>query len=139
MRARTALVAVLSAFAMISPPSDAASSVGTASRYGLTKGFQLLGHTDRYYSSSPDVPGRARGGIAVVDVSNPRHPVQRGVIPPVAESTQRELRADAGLGILVVLGYSPFVGGDPQAAQPVNTLKVYDNHRDCLHPKLLST
>jgi hypothetical protein len=160
MRARTAVVAVLSAFAMISPPSEAASSVGTATRYGLTKGFQLVGHTDlgkramnsplavagrcayvgdRFYSTSPNVPGRARGGIAVVDVKDPRHPVQRSVIPPVAESTQRELRADAGLGILVVLGYSPFIGGDPQASQPVNTLKVYDIHRDCLHPKLLST
>ncbi|HUR52308.1 MAG TPA: hypothetical protein VMZ11_09305 [Mycobacteriales bacterium] len=161
MRARTAVVAVLSALAMTAPPSGAAASgVGTASRYGLTKGFQLVGHTDlgrramnsplavagrcayvgdRYYSTSRAQAGRPHGGIAVVDVHDPRHPVQRGLIPPVAESTQRELRADAGLGVLVVLSYSPFAGGDPQASQPINTLKVYDIHRDCLRPKLLST
>jgi hypothetical protein len=79
MRARTASVAVLSALALLSPPAHAASSVGSASRYGLTKGFQLIGHTDlgqramnsplavagrcayvgdRFYSTSPSTPGR---------------------------------------------------------------------------------
>ena len=154
-------MAVLSALAMASPPAGAVPSpVGSASTYGLVKGFQLVGHTDlgrramnspiavagrcvyvgdRYYSESRSKAGRPHGGIAVVDVSNPRRPVQRGLIPPVAESTQRELRADAGLGILVVLSYSPFAGGDPQSSQSINNIKVYDIHRDCLRPKLLST
>jgi len=160
MRTRTAVVAALSALALVAPPSEAApSSVGTASRYGLQKGFEVVGHTDlgkramnsplavagrcayvgdRYYSSSASRPGRERGGIAVVDVRNPRKPVQRGLIPPVAQSTQRELRADADLGILVVLSYSPFIGGDPTNEQSINNLKTYDI-RDCLRPKLLST
>jgi hypothetical protein len=160
MRTRTAVVAALSALALASPPSEAApSSVGTASRYGLTKGFQVVGHTDlgrramnsplavagrcayvgdRYYSESAGQAGRERGGIAVVDISNPRRPTQRGLLPPVALSTQRELRADADLGILVVLSYSPFVNGGVGAGPSVNNIKTYDI-RDCLHPKLLST
>ena len=135
--------------------------MGAASVYGLDHNFRLVGHTDlarrgmnspiavagrcvyvgdRYYSSTADEPVRPNGGIAIVDVSNPAKPHQTGVIPPIAESTQRELRADAGLGILVVEGYSPYIGGDPTTpTASINYLKVYDIHADCLHPKLLST
>jgi hypothetical protein len=134
--------------------------VGAASVYGLDHNFRLVGHTDlaqrgmnspiavagrcvyvgdRYYSGSTTEAARKNGGIAIVDASKPSHPHQVGVIPPVAESTQRELRADAGLGILVVENYSPFIGGDPTNPDSINNLKIYDIHRDCLHPKLLST
>ena len=95
---------------------------------------------DRYYSGSATEATRPNGGIAIVDTSNPAKPKQVGTIPPVEESTQRELRADKGLGILVVEGYSPFIGGDPSTPTAVtNYLKVYDIHTDCTHPRLLST
>jgi len=158
-----ALVSCVAAIAAAVIPATAASTpsdVGAASVYGLDKNFQLVGHSslanrgmnspiavagkcvyvgDRYYSSSTSEPVRPNGGIAIVDVSNPSAPKQAGVIPPVSESTQRELRADAGLGILVVENYSPFIGGDPENPDSLNNLKIYDIHTDCLHPKLLST
>lgn len=168
MRARlrsAALISTLAAVAAGVIPATAAStpsSVGAASVYGLDKNFQVVGYDslakrgmnspiavagkcvyvgDRYYSGSADEPTRPNGGIAIIDVSNPAAPKQAGVIPPIEESTQREMRADAGLGILVVEGYSPFIGGDPTGnpGAVVNYLKVYDIHSDCLHPKLLST
>jgi len=136
------------------------SNVGAASVYGLAKNFQLVGHTDlaqrgmnspiavagkcvyvgdRYYSQSASEKVRPNGGIAIIDASNPRKPKQTGVIPPIGISTQREMRADAGLGILVVEGYSPFINGWTPAGPAINYLKIYDIHSDCLHPRLLST
>jgi hypothetical protein len=95
---------------------------------------------DRYYSQSTDEKVRPNGGIAIVDASDPTQPRQVGIIPPVGLSTQRELRADAGLGILVVESYSPFIGGSGDPTAPsINNLKVYDIHSDCTKPKLLST
>jgi len=140
--------------------ASAPSNVGTASAYGLAKNFQLVGHTDlaqrgmnspiavagkcvyvgdRYYSQSASEKVRANGGIAIIDASNPRKPKQTGVIPPIGISTQREMRADAGLGILVVEGYSPFINGWTPTGSTINDLKIYDIHSDCLHPRLLST
>ena len=143
-------------------PAGAAtpSNVGAASVYGLTKNFRLVGHTDlsqrgmnspiavagrcvyvgdRYYSTSTSVPGRAHGGIAIVDAINPAHPKQVGTIPPVALATQREMRADAGLGILVVESYAPIGQTNDPGSASINNLKIYDIHSDCLHPRLLST
>jgi hypothetical protein len=136
------------------------SNVGAASVYGLSKNFKLVGHTDlarrgmnspiavagkcvylgdRYYSGSATEAPRHNGGIAIVDASNPAKPKQTGLIPPIGLSTQREMRADAGLGILVVEGYSPYIDGWTPGSGAINYLKVYDIHSDCLHPKLLST
>jgi hypothetical protein len=136
------------------------SPVGAASAYGLDDNFSLVGHTDlaqrgmnspiavagrcvyvgdRYYSSSATEATRPNGGIAIVDVADPAQPRQAGTIPPVGLSTQRELRADAGLGLLLVEGYSPFIDGWQPGSAPINYLKVYDIHSDCLHPRLLST
>jgi hypothetical protein len=138
------------------------SNVGAASVYGLDKNFKLVGYTslekrgmnspiavagkcvyvgDRYYSASASEPVRHNGGVAIINASNPRKPREVGTIPPVGLSTQRELRADAGLGILVVESYSPYIGGDPSnpAGPSINNLKIYDIHKNCLKPKLLST
>ena len=159
-----AAVAILSAVATAVVPAVAAgtpSPIGAASVYGLDHNFRLVGHTDlsrrgmnspiavagkcvyvgdRYYSSTATEPTRPNGGIAIIDASDPAHPRQTGIIPPTEESTQREMRADAGLGILVVEGYSPFIGGDPSTpSATINYLKVYDIHKNCLHPTLLST
>ena len=156
-----ALTAAAIATALV--PASAASSpspVGAASVYGLDHNFSLVGHTDlarrgmnspiavagkcvyvgdRYYSSSADEAVRPNGGIAIIDASDPAHPTQTGTIAPIGLSTQRELRADSGLGLLVVEGYSPFIDGWQPGSEPINYLKVYDIHSDCLHPKLLST
>jgi len=156
-----ALAAVAVATALV--PASAAShpsSVGAASVYGLDHDFTLVGHTDlgergmnspiavagkcvyvgdRYYSSSASEPVRPNGGIAIIDASDPTAPHETGTIAPVGLSTQRELRADAGLGLLVVEGYSPFIDGWQPGSEPINYLKVYDIHSDCLHPRLLST
>src|SRR3954468_21518221 len=139
-----------------SPPSN----VGAATVPGLSTNFDLVGHTDlqqrgmnspiavagscayvgdRYYSSSSTEAARPNGGIAIVDISDPANPHETGTIPPMGLSTQREMRADAGLGILVVEGYSPYIDGYADTApDAINYLKVYDI-RDCLHPALLST
>jgi len=153
-------LAAAMAVALVPAGAAAPSNVGAASVYGLTKNFRLVGHTDlskrgmnspiavagrcvyvgdRYYSQSASEGVRANGGIAIVDVSNPAQPKQAGVIPPIGLSTQREMRADAGLGILVVEGYSPFIDGWTPGDAAINYLKVYDIHSDCRHPKLLST
>jgi hypothetical protein len=160
---RPALAAVAVTAAVIAVPASAKgtpSNVGTASAYGLDKNFDLVGHTDlgqrgmnspiavagrcvyvgdRVYSDSADTPGRDKGGIAIVDAKDPAHPKQVGTIPPVALSTQRELRADAGLGILVVESYSPFIDGWTPGSDSINNLKIYDIHSDCTQPKLLAT
>jgi hypothetical protein len=155
--AATALTAAVVAVPASAGPSH--SNVGSASVYGLDKNFTLVGHTDlakrgmnspiavagrcvyvgdRYYSSSTTEKVRPNGGIAIVDVKNPSHPHQVGTIPPVELSTQREMRADAGLGILVVEGYSPYIDGYTDTApNAINYLKIYDIHSDCRHPKLL--
>src|SRR4051812_19574007 len=124
LRPAVAATALLGAVIAV-PHADAAARpvVGSASVYGLDKHFTLVGHTDlgqrgmnsplaiaghcayvgdRYYSDSPDVAGRPHGGIAIVDISKPAQPRQVGAIAPTGLSTQRELRADTGLGILVV-------------------------------------
>ncbi|MDQ1697870.1 MAG: hypothetical protein QOJ03_3223 [Frankiaceae bacterium] len=160
---RPGLVVTAVAAAVVAVPAVAKtppSNIGSASVYGLDRNFTLVGHTDlqqrgmnspiavagkcvyvgdRYYSNSADEPTRPNGGIAVVDASVPTQPTQVGIIPPTGLSTQREIRADAGLGILVVEGYSPFINGYTPGSDAINYLKIYDIHSDCTKPKLLST
>jgi hypothetical protein len=146
MRRRTTLLTTLTAAAMcaaFASPAGAAAKAPLASRYGTAKGFALVGHTNlgRRGTNSPiGVAGTCvyvgdrydHNGIAIVDVKNPAKPKQVGTIKPQTGSTQRELRADKGLGLLVVMTYSLTTGGAG------NTLKVYDI-RTCTKPKLLST
>jgi hypothetical protein len=92
---------------------------------------------DRSYAAAP----RAGSGIAIVDISRPSRPTRVGTIPARPDTTQRELRADRGLGLLVVEDYSPYIGsalsgGDSYSG---NDLQVYDISRDCRRPRLLST
>src|SRR4051812_23177261 len=163
LRRSGAGVLTAAAIATALVPAAAAPSpspVGAASVYGLDHNFTVVGHTDlaqrgmnspiavadkcvyvgdRYYSSSATEAVRPNGGIAIIDASDPANPRQTGTIAPIGLSTQRELRADSGLGLLVVEGYSPFIDGWQPGSEPINYLKVYDIHNDCLHPKLLST
>jgi hypothetical protein len=156
---RLGLVTALSGLIVNSVPAQAVpagvTTVGTASVPGTAKGFTLVGHTDlgnrgmnsplavagpcayvgdRSYAAKP----RPGSGIAIVDVSKPSRPTRVGTIPARANTTQRELRADVGLGLLVVEDYSPYIGGAlPDYSG--NDLQVYDISKDCRKPRLLST
>ena len=155
---RTSL-ALAAGLALTLTPAQAAptTTVGSPSVPGTTKGFELVGHTDlgnrgmnsplavagrcayvgdRSYASKP----RAGSGVAVVDVANPAKPTRVGTIPARPDTTQRELRADAGLGLLVVLDYSPYVDGAASGnGYSGNDLQVYDISKDCRKPRLVST
>jgi len=143
MRTFLACATALAVGASIVVPSDAAAPAPLATRYGVAKSFQLVGHTtlgNRGMNSPIAVAGscvyvgdrRDKGGVAIVDVRNPARPRQVGTIKPKAGATQREIRADAGLGILVVMSYSLAIPGG------YNLLEVYDI-RSCTKPALLST
>lgn len=144
MRTLLTCATALAVGASLAAPSNAAP-LPAPSKYGTAKNFQLVGSTtlgNRGMNSPIAVAGScvyvgdrgARGGIAVVDVRNPKKPRQVGTIPPKSGSTQRELRADPGLGILVVMTYS--LNGIGSTAG--NYLHVYDI-RSCTKPVLLST
>ena len=159
---RTPLLLLAAGLAFTGLPAGAAptpvTTVGSASVPGTLRGFQLVGHTDlgnrgmnsplavaghcayvgdRSYAATP----RAGSGIAVVDVRNPARPTRVGTIPARPDATQRELRADQGLGLLVVEDYSPYLGSARTGGRSYsgNDLQVYDISRDCAKPKLLST
>lgn len=144
MTRRTPIVAALALLAAGALPAGAAPAAPAPSRYGTAKNFQVLGSTtlgNRGVNSPIAVAGRCvyvgdrydANGIAIVDVANPRKPTVIGKIPPVAGATQRELRADAGLGLLVVMNYALTTG-----RAGANNLKIYDI-RNCAKPALLST
>ena len=144
MRTFLACATALALGASLAAPSSAAP-LPAPSKYGTAKGFQLVGHTslgNRGMNSPIAVAGSCvyvgdrgeRAGIAIVDVRNPAKPRQVGTIPPKSGSTQRELRADAGLGLLVVMTYSL----DGIGSTAGNYLHLYDI-RNCAKPALLST
>jgi hypothetical protein len=148
MTRRTTFLTTFTALAIaasVALPAGAAASLPLPSKYGTAKGFTLVGHTNlgrRGVNSPIAVAGpcvyvgdrQDRNGVAVVDVRNPAKPKQVGVLAPTKGSTQRELRADVGLGILVVMTYSTLGIGDTAG----NYLKTYDI-RNCAKPVLLST
>ena len=156
---RLPLLVVLGLLLPLGPAKAApATTVGSPSVPGTTRGFQVVGHTDlgnrgmnsplavaggcayvgdRSYAAKP----RKGSGVAIVDVRTPSRPTRVGTIPARPDTTQRELRADVGLGLLVVLDYSPYIGsalsgGDAYSG---NDLQVYDISKDCRKPRLLST
>jgi hypothetical protein len=157
---RLALTAALTGLLTSGLPAGAAgptTTTGSASVPGTSKGFSLVGHTDlgnRRMNSPLAVAGRCAyvgdrsydkprpgGGVAVVDIGNPAAPKRVGTIPPRDLTTQRELRADAGLGLLVVEDYSPYIGSALSGGKDYsgNDLQVYDISKDCTKPRLLST
>ena len=155
---RLGLTAALAGLLAGGLPAGAAGApqvtVGSPSVPGTTKNFQVVGHTDlgnrgmnspialagrcAYLGDRSVTAARPNAGIAIVDVSTPSAPRQVGLIPARKGSTQRELRADLGLGLLVVEDYSTSIGG-ASASYSGNDLQVYDIAKDCTKPKLLST
>lgn len=151
---RTAVTGVLAGLVLSGLPARAESvpttTVGSASRPGTADGFALLGSTDLggrglnsplavagdcAYVGDRDFTGglRKNAGVAIVDIRNPRRPSQVGVLPAVQGVTQRELRADRDLGLLLVMTYGA------TGATSGNALEVYDIKADCTRPVKLST
>jgi hypothetical protein len=158
---RLFLTLVAAGLALSCLPAHAVSpvtTIGSPSIPGTSKGFTLVGHTDlgaRGMNSPLALAGRCAyvgdrsyvahprtgSGVAIVDVANPAKPTRIGTISARPDTTQRELRADASLGLLLVLDYSPYIGsalsgGDSYSG---NDLQVYDISKDCAKPRLVST
>src|SRR3954452_10525431 len=77
-------------------------------------------------TGAPDA--RTKGGVVVVDVSDPAHPRQTDYLTtPAMKAPWEALRVNAERGLLV---------GDRNAS---HALDVYDVATDCRHPKLLSS
>lgn len=157
---RLGLTAGFTALLLAAVPASAAAptpmtTVGSPSIPGTLKGFDLIGQNtlgnrgmnsplavagscayigDRSYDATP----RAGSGIAIVDITNPAQPTRVATLAARGYSTQRELRADRALGLLVVEDYSPYIGG-AGTAYSGNDLQVYDISGDCTKPRLLST
>lgn len=152
--ARTAAAALLGGLVLSGLPATAAgapqTSIGSPSVPGTAEGFQLLGSTDLEgrglnsplavagdcaYVGDRDTGGtpRANNGIAIVDVSDPRALTQVGRIPAVQGVSQRELRADRDLGLLLVMTFGAL------GARTGNALEVYDIGQDCTKPVKVST
>ncbi|GAC1441493.1 MAG: hypothetical protein NVSMB55_09450 [Mycobacteriales bacterium] len=158
---RLGLAAALTGLLAGSLPAGAAATpqvtIGSPSIPGTIKNFRVVGHTDlgnRGMNSPVALAGscaylgdrsydgpRRHGGIAILDVSRPSAPKQVGLIPPRQYSTQREMRADSGLGLLVVEDYSPYIGSARTGGTSYsgNDLQVYDIAKDCTQPRLIST
>ena len=92
-----------------------------------------------YYSDTIGATN-AEGGTVVVDVSDPRHPVQTAYLTERAAANAGEsLRVHPERGLLVADRYylAPGISNfdDPDANR---SLDVYDISQDCRHPKLLA-
>lgn len=87
---------------------------------GLNSGLALAGRC-AYVGS------RGQGPIAIVDVSDPAHPVSAGSLPARTLTTARELRAVPARKLLVVLSYTLGAGG-------VNRIDLYQWADDCAKP-----
>ncbi len=141
-RTLAALAALALATGGSGVPAGAAAGP-TPTKHGLSRNFKLVGQTSlgqRGVNSPIAVAGKCvyvgdrydKHGIAVVDVSNPAKPKVVGKIPPTTGVTQREMRADTTLGLLVVMTYSLSTGGTG------NGLTTYDI-RSCTKPRKLAT
>ncbi len=93
---------------------------------GMNAGFAIAGDCGYVGSRSADQ------GTLILDLSDPEAPDVTGEIPLNPGSTQREVRAVADLGLLIVLNYRlDFAIGGP------NALDLYDIS-DCTEPEFRS-
>ncbi|MFN8474478.1 MAG: hypothetical protein U0822_19965 [Anaerolineae bacterium] len=93
-------------------------------RRGMNGGLALAGSC-AYVGSRDD-----KGGVAVLDVSDPAHPLVVRELPLRHGSTAREVRASDRLHTLIVMYYG--IGSPPV----FNGLELYDI-RDCRAPRLV--
>lgn len=112
---------------------------GSSGGYHVYRYSDRAGHTCAYYDTTLLLGRDARyanfrtgPGTVVLDMQNPRSPIQTDLLTTPAMVTPHEsLRLHAGRGLLVA------VAGTPVAAP--GQLDVYDVSKDCRHPELLSS
>jgi len=91
-----------------------------------------------YYSDTIGVP-RAEGGTIVLDVSDPRKPVQTDYLTARATRNAGEsLRVNIRRGLLVADRYVLRGVGKLDEMETTHSLAVYDIKGDCRKPKLLA-
>lgn len=78
--------------------------------------------------------GLGRGGVAVIDASDPGHPRQTAELtsPAMATVTWESLKVNRKRGLLAAVGVPVFPGVG------AGTFDIYDVRRDCAHPRLLN-
>lgn len=114
------------------------------SHQGTSGGFKTLRYIDQhgrvcaFYDTALLFPTNAVNlmgtslGVAVLDMSNPSHPVQTDTLTQVPMMTPHE-----SLNLNVKRGLLAAVNGNP-ATEP-GLVSIYDAHADCRHPVLQST
>jgi hypothetical protein len=113
-------------------------------RAGSTGGFRVHRYVDRdghecaYYDTTLLFPTNALSlsleptGVAVLDMTDPAHPVHTATLATPAMQTPHE-----SLNISVERGLLAAVMGNPAFAPGV--VDVYDLSRDCRHPELMAS
>ena len=113
-----------------------------ASHIGTTGGFKTFRYTDRtgrvcaFYDGTLLFPTAAAhgetGGVHVLDMSDPNHPVETDrLVTPAMNSPHESLALNAGRGLLAAGMGSP--------ATAPGIVDVYDVSQDCRHPVLQSS
>jgi hypothetical protein len=108
---------------------------GTEGGFKVFRYFDTHGHECAFYDTTllfptnAFNPGGGSAGVAVLDMSDPSHPVQTATLTELAMLTPHEsLNLNAKRGLLAA------VAGNPATAP--GFFAVYDVHDDCRHPVL---
>ncbi len=111
---------------------------GTSGGFKVFRYMDTAGHVCAFYDTALLYPTNAVNllgpslGVAVLDMSNPTHPVQTDTLTQVPMMTPHE-----SLNLNVKRGLLAAVNGNP-ATEP-GLFSIYDVHSDCRHPVLDST
>jgi len=111
---------------------------GTEGGFKVFRYVDTHGHVCAFYDTTLLLPlnalnpGAGSKGVAVLDMSNPAHPVQTDTLTAVPMLTPHEsLNLNTKRGLLAA------VNGNP-ATEP-GLVAIYDVHADCRHPVMDST
>ena len=111
---------------------------GTSGGFKATRYVDQQGHVCAFYDTALLFPTNAINaagpsvGVAVLDMSDPAHPVQTDTLTQVPMMTPHE-----SVNLNLKRGLLAAVNGNP-ATEP-GLVSIYDAHADCRHPVLDST
>jgi hypothetical protein len=114
------------------------SHQGTAGGFKVFRYIDVHGHECAFYDTTLLLPTNALNpagvslGVAVLDMSDPSHPVQTDTLLELPMLSPHE-----SLNLNVKRGLLAAVNGNP-ATEP-GLVSIYDAHSDCRHPVLQST
>jgi hypothetical protein len=114
------------------------SHQGTSGGFKVFRYIDVQGHECAFYDTALLFPTNAINllgpslGVAVLDMSDPAHPVQTDTLTQLPMLTPHE-----SLNLNVTRGLLAAVNGNP-ATEP-GLVSIYDVHADCRHPVLDST